>query len=143
MNLEIKTWIEAIDDYNFAFLSLLNTFLETYFKDEDWEVENYYYVIWSDWWLAPSTVWIGEYFIEPTTMWECLYHKIPEEIFHKWYWESLESHQYRKEWFPNLVHYFKWAPIYTKEEREKDKKKIEDIKWMLEEQIKNLQSNLK
>lgn len=74
-------------------------------------------------------------YIDPSTMWECLYHNIPPEVFTKWYWGNQDSYENNEEYFPNLVSYYKGAPVYTKEDKERDEKKISETYKILEEEI--------
>lgn len=131
--------MKEIDNYNKAFIELVEKFVKTYYTDDEWYEEEYH-IIWGMDRLAPYTVWIWDEFWDVGNIWEALHHKIPESRLLEWYYDvnMAEWENYRE---INLVSFHLWAKKYSKSEIAKSEKDVKKAKENLFNELKKYEKS--
>lgn len=123
-------WLEVCDDYITAFC------------------EKHSYILDYDCWVTnnPGTIaCINDMFVSMEDIRYDIDNDIPEEVFEKWYWKSVEVYELTEQKYMNFPSYCKGAPDEWPEERlqrvREQKERIEEEKRKLEEMINNFKTD--
>lgn len=124
--------------YDEAFILLVEEFIEKYYTYDDWSKQDYY-VVGGFGRYSPHTVWIWDQFRSINDIYEALLHEITLDKLFERYEYSLNKHTINdKGWnetIVNLVNFYKWDIEYTKEDEEKDNKRISESYKLLAAEI--------
>lgn len=133
--------MKVIENYLKAMEGMVDVFCNTYYKDDEGHITDYY-MIGVDWdRLHPWPVEIHDRYWSMDNIYEALLNKIPKDKLFEWYDYSYAKHFIKKEDpkynepIINLTTFCLWDRVYTKEEREEDERKIEETWYSLRDSI--------
>jgi len=138
---------KRIKTYDKAFEWIVDEFIEKFYTYDDWSKADYY-IIWQWGRLAPGVVDINEWecFWDIWHMYEAIKNDISKEKLEERYEYSLNKHHINTDWWDetivNLTSFALWAIEYTKQEREEDEQRIEEIYKKLKNSIEETKSKV-
>jgi hypothetical protein len=113
-----------IQEYNNALYTIINAFVEKYYTYSDGSVADFDIIgINSN--MHPWPVEIADYYRSISDIYTALLNDIPSDTLFERYDYSLNQYEL-KEPIINLYSYWRWARVYTQEERDKDNTRIKE-----------------
>lgn len=132
----------VVYQYTMASNNLADKFVQTYYKYDEDDIADYYFVWSTDPRTCPWPIIISEDIVwNINNIWEALHHNIPEETLKERHEYQHDRHWSNKEWNPiNLVTRHKWEKVYTEDDRAESQAKIKEIYKQLDEECEKNKS---